>query len=169
MPGSLGHLTSRFFEVLRSKPLNPNEAEEVSSWLPAKLQPLFFSQPSKDQRHGYQAAQFVIASGETRPTVVVAAFIHDIGKRHARLGIVARSLGSLMILLRLPLPQRIRLYRDHGTRGADELAHADAPDLVVEFTRHHHGPRPVGFDEATWALLVAADQPQRPSNGLTAR
>ncbi len=169
MPASLGHLTSRFFEVLRSKPLNPDEAEELSSWLPGGLQPLFFAQPFKDQRHGYQAAQFVIASGETRPAVVVAALMHDIGKRHARLGVVARSLASIMILARVPLPRRIRLYRDHGASGADELAHAKAPDLAVEFTRHHQGPRPVGFDEAAWALLVTADQPQRPSNGLTAR
>ena len=169
MPGTLGHLTARFFEVLRSKPLNPAEVEEVSSWLSAELQQLFFDQPPEDQRHGYQAAQVVIAGGESNASVVTAALTHDIGKRHARLGIIGRSLASIMIRLHFPLTQRMRIYRDHGTGGAEELARAGAASTVVEFARHHHGSKPAGFDEATWDLLVSADQPQRPNRSPTSR
>lgn len=169
MPGTLGHLTARFFEVLRSKPLNPAEAEEVSSWLSAELQHLFFAQPPEDQRHGYQAAQVVIASDESSAPVVTAALTHDIGKRHARLGIIGRSLASILIRLHFPLPQRMRIYRDHGAEGAEELARAGAASTVVEFARRHHGSKPAGFDETTWDLLVSADQPQRPNRRPTSR
>src|SRR5690606_1168183 len=81
-------------------------------------------------------------------------------KRHSRLGPVGRVWTSVCIRLGLPLTARMRLYRDHGTLAAAELADEDR--TVTEFARHHHGQRPVWFDADDWELLVAADRPVLP-------
>ncbi|HEU4916297.1 MAG TPA: HDIG domain-containing protein [Acidimicrobiia bacterium] len=160
MPGSLGHLTSRFFEVLYAQPLRSEEVLEVESWLGPAQAWLFFSQTTPDQRHGYQAALVARDSG-LGPTGMRAALLHDIGKRHARLGVVGRSIASLAIKTRLPLTKRWRLYRDHGLTGATELAALGSEPLVVEFARHHHGDRPPAIPERTWEALQLADQPAK--------
>jgi putative nucleotidyltransferase with HDIG domain len=158
VPGSLGHLTSRFFEVLKARPLLDREAEEVRSWLSPGQAWLFFSQAGHDQRHGYEAALVAIHHGLDL-VAVRAALLHDVGKRHARLGVIGRSLASLAIKARLPLPGRWRIYRDHGRVGSAELTAIGSEPLVVDFALHHHGPRPPGIPEETWAVLLLADQP----------
>lgn len=137
-------------------------------WLTPDLADLFFSQNDADQRHGYHAALSVIASGVEDGEVIAAALVHDVGKRHARLGIIGRSVVSVLILLGLPLPDRLRVYRDHGIVAARELAGLGASPLAIDFAMHHHGKRPPTIDPATWDVLVAADQPQRPSHGSDA-
>jgi hypothetical protein len=160
VPGSLGHLTSRFFEVLTAAPLRAAEIEEVRSWLTSGQQWLFFSQPIPDQRHGYQAALIARERG-LAATGVTAALVHDIGKRHAGLGLIGRSCASLAIKLGLPLTRRWRLYRDHGVTGSRELEALGAEPLVVEFARHHHGSCPPVIPEETWEILLLADQPAK--------
>lgn len=122
----------------------------------------FFAQDAADQRHGLEAAAAILAQGRFSEDVVVAAMLHDIGKRHARLGLIGRSLASVAILLRLPLPKRVRLYRDHGELGASELQDIAAPAVAVDFARHHHGARPDTIDQAVWRALVDADRPAKP-------
>jgi len=133
----------------------------VSGWLTPEVAGVFFAQQHVDQRHGYDAARSVVVSGVEDYEVVVAALLHDIAKRHSRLGLIGRSVASIMILLGLPLTERMRLYRDHGLLAARELATLGLPSLVIDFSLHHHGERPATIDPAVWETLVAADQPQR--------
>lgn len=162
MPGSMGHLTSRFFDVLLAKPLDATEVEELKSWLPNSTGELFFSQPISDQRHGYHAAATVIGLGQSSADVVAAAALHDIGKRHANLGTAGRVVASLFLKLHLPLTSRFRVYRDHGLVAAEELARAGASRLVVEFAMHHHAERPASIDKQNWDALQIADRAPNP-------
>jgi hypothetical protein len=161
LPGSPAHLFRRFFDVASAKPLTDSEQNSVRSWLTAELADIFFEQQAADQRHGYHAALVVMADGRHDGDTIVAALLHDVGKRHARLGVFGRSLASLMILTRLPLSDRMRAYRDHGLSGARELSRLGAPSLAIDFAMHHHGRRPPTIDPAIWELLVAADQPPK--------
>jgi hypothetical protein len=129
--------------------------------LPTPLQGVFFEQSHADQRHGLESVRHVLASPAARPDLAVAALLHDVGKRHAGLGVLGRVTASLLIRAGLPLPARFRAYRDHGPLAAGELERLGAPDVAVIFARHHHSSRPAGFDTLAWAMLVAADQPAK--------
>lgn len=163
MPGSAGHLIRRFFAVVGAGDLEDDELAHVETWLtPAELS-LFLAQPAADQRHGYEAGIHVLSHCADGP-VVAAAALHDIGKRHAALGPIGRSLATMMIIFGgASRWERAAAYRDHGPIGAEELAQAGADSLVVEFARHHHDTRPAGIDSRTWALLETADQPVKAS------
>ncbi|HEX2403270.1 MAG TPA: hypothetical protein VHM29_01105 [Acidimicrobiia bacterium] len=160
MPGTLGHLTRRFFDVLFATPLDSGERAAIEGWLDSAQAWVFFSQSDPDQRHGFHAA-LVSISGGAGLEVIRAALLHDVGKRHARLGVLGRSVASMAIRLGLPLPMRWRLYRDHGEIASRELAGLGYQGLIVEFARHHHGDQPSGFPTPTWDLLQLADQPPK--------
>lgn len=169
MPGSAAHLIRRFLDVATARRLTGAESAMVSGWLTPELAELFFAQNRADRRHGHHAALSVIASGVEDRDVVIAALMHDIGKRHARLGIVGRSLASVLILLGLPLTDRMRAYRDHGLIGARELGSVSAPALAIDFAIHHHRERPESIDPGTWETLISADQPPKASSKLARR
>lgn len=169
MPGSPAHLFARFLDVAFAPALTTAERERVSNWLRPPLVDVFFAQPRADQRHGYHAAMSVVGAGIGDHDVIVAALVHDIGKRSSRLGVIGRSLASLLIKLGLPLPERARLYRDHGILGARELANVDAPALAVDFALHHHGSRPASISETIWDTLNVADEPPKPSETVRSR
>lgn len=155
--------------MVTARALTAGERDAVEGWLDPGLREAFFAQSAADQRHGYHAALSVIASGVSTEDVIVAALVHDIAKRHARLGAVGRSVASVCILLGLPLTERMRMYRDHGTIGARELGALGAPSLAIDFTLHHHRERPPTIDPATWDTLLAADQPPKASAMLGRR
>ncbi len=157
MPGSLGHLTGRFFDVLLAKPLNSAESAIVQTWLPGALAEVFFSQPDYDQRHGYEAGITILGAGFSGD-VVIAAVMHDTGKRHSNLGIVGRVMASLAIKLKLPLTRRMRLYRDHGMSAAAELASLGAPAVAIDYALHHHRSRPPTIEPLIWEVLAEADR-----------
>ena len=89
--------------------------------------------------------------------MVRAALLHDIGKRHARLSPVARSVVTAVAKLRLPVGRRGALYLAHGRLAADELSHLGAEALVVDFAACHHEERPDSINPEDWATLVVAD------------
>lgn len=151
------HLAARFFDVITARALDPRERAFVRSLLadPAE-EAAFFGQPNPDQRHGYRAARHVERAAPHRRDLVRAALLHDVGKRHSGLGPMGRVAASVASRARLPLPPRWRMYRDHGSLGAAELAHAEEP--VVVFARHHHHGRPPVIDEKDWEILLAADR-----------
>lgn len=161
MPGSLSHLVARFFDALAARPLGDSEREAVGRLLSAEAAEVFFAQPVIDQRHGYHASRVVTAAGVEDPEVVAAALLHDVGKRHARLGVLGRSAASVLIRLGLPLGERVRVYRDHGETAAVELERLGLHPLVADFARHHHSSRPEAISEATWELLKRADRPAK--------
>lgn len=152
-----GHLTARFFDVLTSRSLSTEEAEAVRRWVGVgPLLEAFYSQSAADQRHGFESALHVAARRPDRPDLVRAALLHDIGKRHARLGPLGRVMATLSLRLRLPLPPRLALYHDHGPLAAAEMSGEET--VVVEFARHHHGDRPVSIPADEWESLQAADR-----------
>ena len=87
-----------------------------------------------------------------------AALLHDIGKQESRLGVVGRSVASGLAKLGVHPPGRLQLYTSHGPVGANALERLGVEDLVVLYTRHHHGSRPPDVDEEEWALLVDVDR-----------
>ena len=116
----------------------------------------FLDQGPADQRHGWEAANAVTVQGGRRE-LAIAALLHDIGKRRARLGVTGRVLASVCARLRLPVFGRLAVYLDHPTLGADELATLGLHGVAVTFARHHHSERPDAVSPEDWALLVAAD------------
>lgn len=159
MPGTWSHLAGRWWEGVRAIPLDRSESRWVKRRLIGPEWAAFRQQSASDQRHGYSAARKVEIALGTCPDAVRAALLHDIGKRHARLGLAARVLVSVAIRIRAPLWARARAYRDHGPIGARELSGWDAEPLVVEFARTHHGTRPSSIDPEVWQVLCESDKP----------
>lgn len=161
MPGNWAHLAKRYWEGMRSTPLSRKECLWVESRLNSVEWAAFGEQSGADQRHGYSAARVVEAALGNHPGAVRAALLHDIGKRHARLGLIGRVLASIAIRLRLPLWGRARIYRDHGPIGSRELSGWGAESLVVEFARTHHGIRSDQIEPAVWSALCESDKPRK--------
>lgn len=163
MPGTWSHLAGRLWEGIRSRPLGRPERLWVESRLTGPEWAAFCEQSAADQRHGYSAARTVEAVPGIRPEAVRAALLHDIGKRHARLGLAGRVAASVAIRMRMPLWRRARTYRDHGPIGSRELSDWGAESLVVDFARSHHGNRPPGIDPQVWKVLCESDNPRERS------
>lgn len=158
MPGRLTHLAARFVDVVTSRPLTATERQRVETWLgpDSAAAKAYFSQSPADQRHGLSSADYVTRHAPNRPDLVRAALLHDIGKRHAGLGVIERVLASLALRLRIPVQGRWALYRDHGRIAAAELT--PESELVRRFALHHHGQRPAEIPPADWDILIASDQ-----------
>lgn len=151
------HLGRRFFSSLRAKPLEPGEVDAVFALLSPAEARLFWEQPVIDQRHAYEAARQILDFEAERRELAAAALMHDIGKRHARLGIPGRVAATLLKLMHVPVAGRFRTYLDHGGIGADDLRACGSADLTVQFAACHNVGRPDAFSEADWQLLLAAD------------
>ncbi len=154
---SIPHLVTRFFQVARAKRLTSHEMSEVVAWLRPDLLDLFKSQQVADQRHGYECAKRVVAQDPQRIDLARAALLHDVGKRHARLGAVGRTLATIAGAMPVPTPKRWSLYLNHPALGAEELLAHDADPIVVDFARHQEDERPASIDEASWRLLRMSD------------
>ena len=155
---TIGHLVRRFVWTIRAKPLSPREQAEADGLLREVERPLFWGQPFVDQRHGLQGARRVLAAQPGARSVARAALLHDVGKRHAGLGTMRRSLASGFRLFGLR-PPWWRSYYDHGRIGSRELAELAAEELVIEWARvHADGPRPSTITAEEWAALKAADR-----------
>lgn len=152
MPGGWRHLAGRAISTLGARPLTGAEAEQVTGRLTGGEASLFFAQNGADQRHGFDSAWSV-----DDPTLSITAMLHDVGKRHARLGFTGRVLASIAIKIGWPLTARFRTYQDHGRIGALELQRLGRQELELDFVRHHHSGRPVAVASETWDRLQAAD------------
>jgi putative nucleotidyltransferase with HDIG domain len=152
----LGHLARRFFGSIRSRQPGPEDQVYVAGYLTESEREVFWSQPVPDLTHAIRCSRRADVDGD-RPDLARAVLLHDVGKRHASLGTIGRSLATVMAWSHLPLPHKMTTYLDHAVLGADELQSMDCEDLVVAFARHHHGERPNWIDPLDWAALVGAD------------
>lgn len=168
LAGPPGHLVRRFASFLTARGLDADEQRWVADRLRDGEVHAFWSQPVADQRHAHDGARHVAARVVDRPDLVRAALLHDIGKRHARLGAIGRSLATVAAALGsrglgsrglgIRGPAAFDRYTRHGPVGAEELAAAGAERLVVDFAATHHGSRPATIPADEWALLEQADQ-----------
>lgn len=159
MSGGWIHLAARFFDVLRARRLRPTEQLEVAALLEGEEEArLFWSQGTADQRHGLQSARRVQAQRPEARRLARAALLHDVGKRHAGLGIMGRTVAAIVERLHLRPAGRVAVYLDHGARGAEDLEGAGSEPLVVQFARHHHRERPPAIDAGDWMVLQDADR-----------
>ena len=129
----------------------------VAQLLPPASARLFFAQNAMDQAHALEVARRVQAEVPERSDLIRAALLHDVGKRHAGLGVIGRSIASMLAILRLPKPRRARAYLDHGRLGAKDLKDVGEGDLVIRFAGGHHGPAPADVEPAAWRVLEDAD------------
>ena len=158
MSAGPGHLVRRFFGFLGAAPLRPAEQAWVASLLRPAEWALFWGQAAADQRHAFACARAARDVLPERDDLARAALLHDVGKRHAGLGALRRSLATTLSFLRLPARGRLAAYLAHAAAGAADLAAAGAEPVVVDFARHHHGPRPPGLPAADWDVLCRADR-----------
>jgi hypothetical protein len=152
-----GHLVRRFFDVASSDPLDEDETVFVQGLLGGSEAVLFWEQNAADQRHAYRAARVVEGRARDRVDLARAALLHDVGKRHAKLGIIGRVLASLLRQFGLRGSGRVARYLDHPAIGGTELEEAGSNQLVIDFALHHHSDRPGTIQPDDWALLVEAD------------
>lgn len=150
------HLIKRFFGVVASRSLSPEEQAWVNRMLRPDLAQLYWQQAAIDQRHAYDVARRTEGALGKDDAALTAALLHDVGKRHSRAGVIGRSLATILDGLRLPLPADWRKYRDHEQLGAADLARQGADLLTVAFAA---GRRPATdeVESRVWDALIAAD------------
>ena len=153
----LPHLVRRFFRSLRAR--RPDAATQlwVATLLTRHQASVFWEQPVADQVHAVRVARAVEEAAPQRADLMCAALLHDIGKRHARLGTMGRSAATVRGWFGLVGNGRVRAYLDHPARGADELRALGAGAVVVAFAEHHHDERPAQIDPDDWRLLIECD------------
>ena len=156
-PSHLRHLVARTRASLRAKPLGPREESEVAALLEEPLAALFWQQPVVDQRHALEAARVVLEYMPGNTGAARAALLHDVGKRHARLGVGGRIVATMLAMLRLPTRGRLAVYLDHARLGAEDLAGAGASELTVAYARFQDHDRPAEIGPAVWRVLKSAD------------
>lgn len=154
----LGHLARRFFSFAAALPLTAEELDESRIRLGTDdLADLFFAQPVADQRHGYDAGSWLAGRGGS-PWMIQAGMLHDIGKRHARMGRWGRATTTALSWFRVVPRGRMALYTAHGSIGAEELAAMGVDTRIVAYAAHHHDSRPVELTDAEWSQLDEADR-----------
>ncbi len=144
-----------------ARSLTPREQTWVADHLAPGEARLFWAQAKADQRHAHDVARWVAGRPDAGHGLIRAALLHDVGKRHTRLGVIGRSLATIAHLLGLPLAGRLRRYMEHGPLGAADLADLGVEPAVEAFARFHHQAPPARLPDdltaADWAILVDAD------------
>jgi hypothetical protein len=174
----LFHRVARFVRSLRAVPTSPVEDAWAAGHLTPGEQVLYAAMPSVDRRHAVDGARAVLTAvpdpgHDTIGAAVEAALVHDVGKRHAHLGTVGRSLATVAgwavrsdtrrsaWARRSGWRGRVGAYLRHDVVGADEVAAAGGSALAVAWTAGHHDPARVAALDAPTELiraLVAADR-----------
>ncbi len=154
----LGHLARRFFAFATAQPLTAEELDDARIKLGSdELTDLFIAQPVADQRHGYDAGSWLTAR-EVPSWMVQAGMLHDIGKRHARLGRWGRATTTALSWVKIVPRGRMSIYTAHGSIGAEELVARGVDARIVAYTAHHHRRRPAELTVAEWNQLDEADR-----------
>lgn len=124
-PAQLVHLARRAMWNLVPRSLTPTDTTFVRSHLRAGVADRFFALDSRDQVHSVAVARRVLKTPDLPAEVVEAALLHDIGKAHARLGVVGRAVATAIEWT--PLRDRIE-HLDQSRAGDDGTADQRADD-----------------------------------------
>ena len=169
----IGHYVRRFVTSLSRRP--PSAADEAwaANLTTAEECALLARLPNHDRRHLIASARRVeVALGpDADPIWARAALLHDVGKYHAGLGVIGRSVATAATYglgrrrVRrwahdAGLRGRIGRYECHGEIGADELRAAGSPEPVAEWSalHHHRADFPTsGIPQDVLTVLDAAD------------
>ena len=152
------HLGRRFVRALSSRPPRDRDVAWVSGILePAELE-LWRSLPNHDRRYTIRVAKDVetrLAGTEYagQPRWLAAALLHDVGKLDAGLGVVGRSVATVMGAVAGParvdrwaetsgFRRRAAWYLHHDDRGADRIRAAGGREEAARWaSAHHHRSR----------------------------
>jgi hypothetical protein len=152
------HLVRRFIRALW--PGSPGTRD--TAWVERLLEPgelaLWRELPNHDRRYSIRVAKNVEArlvgteyAGQSR--WLAAALLHDVGKLDAGLGVVGRSVATVMGAaagsVRVDrwtsasgFRRRVACYRQHDERGAERIRAAGGRDEAVRWALvHHHRDR----------------------------
>ena len=146
--------------------MRPEEWTEVKALLRPEELGLFCDMSRSALRHGLQVHRHLIRQGAVDRDLLVAALLHDVGKRRVTLAhrVTAVLLEAAMprLLDRLALPQGPRWrqgfheHRHHAEIGAELARGAGCHSRVVYLIQHHHEDG--RQDPPGLAALRAADE-----------
>ncbi len=155
----------QFWTALRPR-IGPVDRALVRSILGPQEQELFARLPRAYQRHGLNVLHRLLAAGETDPTLLRAALLHDAAK-----GFDVRLLHRVLIVLLERFAPRLLahlgrgdgagwrrpfyVHSNHAALGAELARAAGAPALTVALIALHHAPPAAGDCEALHALRAA--------------
>ena len=94
----VGHYVRRFFTSLSRRPPSPDDETWAATVATPDEYALFARLSSQDRRHLIDSARRVqgaLGSGAD-PVWLRAALLHDVGKYHARLGVVERAVATVV-------------------------------------------------------------------------
>jgi hypothetical protein len=152
------HLFRRFVRALWPGPPRRRDVEWVEGILDPGELALWRSLPNHDRRYTIRVARLVeqhLAGteyvGDQR--WLAAALLHDVGKLDASLGVVGRSVATVMGAAAGParvdrwahgggFRRRVAWYLHHDERGAERIRAAGGRDEAARWARvHHHRDR----------------------------
>jgi hypothetical protein len=174
------HLVARFFRTLRSDAPTAADDSWATSMLTVGERRLFAAMGASDRRHAIDGARWVEAWAVERSVresircdAVEAALVHDVGKRHAHLGVLGRSNATVLgwfvrsdgrrtaLAERGGWPGRAGQYLRHDAVGAAEVAAADGSPLAIAWTAVHHDPSQFASLPAPQEVAEALDAADR--------
>jgi HD domain len=152
------HLVRRFFRALWPGPPGARDIAWVESLLEPGELALWRRIPNHDRRYSIRVAKNVEArlvgtdfAGQSR--WLAAALLHDVGKLDSGLGVVGRSVATVMGAAAgsarvdqwtsvSGFRRRVAWYRQHDERGAERIRAAGGRDEAARWARvHHHRDR----------------------------
>jgi hypothetical protein len=148
------HLARRFVRALWPGPPRARDVAWVAGILePAELE-LWRSFPNHDRRYTIRVARLVdarLAGTEYagQPCWLAAALLHDVGKIDARLGVVGRSVATVIGAVAGPVRvdrwaqtpgfrRRVAWYLHHDDRGADRIRAGGGREEAAGWAWAHH-------------------------------
>jgi len=147
-----------------------SENEAVERLLPPPALALFRQMSPGDRWHGQQVLASLRAAGEWETAVQQAALLHDVGKAHAGLTLVHRTLG---VLLQADAPELLQRLAGDGTPawrrpfyvqvhhadiGAEMCARAGCSPVTVALVRAHQGAERATLPPELRAAAAALEQ-----------
>ena len=155
----------RFFASFHPR-LEVGDRSLAEEWLTPRQLALFGSQSGADQKHSIAVARLLLRSGYSSRDLIVAALLHDVGKREAtftpwyRTAIVVAEACAPWLLRLLARRRRSGVlapfwaHAAHADSGSELASRAGVSERVAFLIRRHHTRRPEGDEELcmlSWA------------------